>query len=649
MITEQVWVKPADYPITVTEIIEANAPDRKPPEINKTTKINHEWNQAVESHSAATWRAWETTANNPIGKVANAGMNLQSLALETIYIRDDRKEALLEEISAHHRKVLNQLNSGKLEITDRLPKNLREQIETIASANSDLKTIQDKSDRAAFVTDRLATINHLLTEMVNGPNAMNLQTAVDSVKSSRGIDSDVQAWMKALSHRDNAIRQHQRDIDLYTHGKILPVNTEEPIGWAVNTANEIYVESSLPELRHEVFRDLFPRQENPEIERQAMTIAHAYQGMVREARWMDDRLRQRKPEDQQPTATITTSKGNVIQIERMMEAKGQADSPIWRSDGLQKDWIVEVERDRNGLQAAIVTPTGKRLIGWVSPESADKSGLAQRLKNGVLQIIEPTIVLSPPLAIQHDLDDRLRDARIYLEETIAKIPESDRMAYASALWHHSDGMGVVLKEFMAEVTERLAQLPSLKLTGLQHDVNQVGELMEGDYQIQFTTHSYSKNGEVRSVPSISLVDPKGELTSFGVIDARSMRLPDGTIAIAHITPGEKIAQVQVTKILNDQKNHDRLFHPSRSELREWYLVASPEQKIGIEAIGRQLNNAYCEEIGLQKAEVGERATVSTPLDYRSDRVSITKSEFENMRRSMLTHEPRAQIPELTLG
>ena len=76
-------------------------------------------------------------------------------------------------------------------------------------------------------------------------------------------------------------------------------------------------------------------------------------------------------------------------------------------------------------------------------------------------------------------------------------------------------------------------------------------------------------------------------------------------------------------------------------------MASSEQKIDIEAIGRQLNDAYCEEIGVEKAEVGERAIVSTPLDYRSDRVSITKSEFENMRRSMLTQESHAQIPELT--
>ena len=75
-------------------------------------------------------------------------------------------------------------------------------------------------------------------------------------------------------------------------------------------------------------------------------------------------------------------------------------------------------------------------------------------------------------------------------------------------------------------------------------------------------------------------------------------------------------------------------------------MASPEQKINIEAIGLQLNDAYCEEMGIQKSEVGERAIVSTPLDYRSDRISITKSEFEGMRRSMLTRVPHVQIPEL---
>ena len=35
---------------------------------------------------------------------------------------------------------------------------------------------------------------------------------------------------------------------------------------------------------------------------------------------------------------------------------------IWRSDGMQKDWVLEIERDEKspeGLKAAIVTPQGK--------------------------------------------------------------------------------------------------------------------------------------------------------------------------------------------------------------------------------------------------------------------------------------------------
>jgi hypothetical protein len=64
------------------------------------------------------------------------------------------------------------------------------------------------------------------------------------------------------------------------------------------------------------------------------------------------------------------------------------------------------------------------------------------------------------------------------------------------------------------------------------------------------------------------------------------------------------------------------------------LVADGEQKRTIETIGRKLNDAYCNEIGMAKAELGERAIVPTPIDYRSDRVSLNKSEFEEMRRAI---------------
>jgi hypothetical protein len=113
-----------------------------------------------------------------------------------------------------------------------------------------------------------------------------------------------------------------------------------------------------------------------------------------------------------------------------------------------------------------------------------------------------------------------------------------------------------------------------------------------------------------------------------------------------IAPEKKIAQVQVTEILNVQKNHDR-FHPSRSELREWYLVADAEQRLEIQTIGRKLNDVYCEEMGFDKAESGEVAIVPTPIDYRSDRVSLSKSEFEEMRRAIAPRDTPTRIPEMT--
>ena len=633
LITEQELVKPADYPQAVTEFVERNAPDCKPPEIVKAAKVKHEWNSDRESHSAATWRAWERTAQNPTGMVANVGMTLQSLAMETVYVSDDRKEALLEEISAHHRKILNRVQSGKLVIPAGILKyDVKERIESIASSSQDLKAVKDK---AGFVNDQLNLVNELLNDMVNGPNAANLQTAVDTAKSSQGIDLEVQSLMQALAHRKHLLRANQKNPEVYTHGQVLPTNTQEPIGWAVEVANQIYVESALPELKHEVFRDLFPKDNfSVEIQNRAMTIAHAYQRMVKEARVIDDRLRQRKPEDQQPTAKITTLKGTVLTIQRMLDVE-RCDE-IWRSDGLKKDWVLEIERDGKsleGLKAAIVTPQGKQAIGFVCPESIEHYQLNQRVRRSGLRIASPTIEVLPPLRIQHDLDDRIREARVYLEGSIDQIPEEDRMAYASALWHHSDGMGIVLKGFMPEVTQQLQSLPNIKLTGLQQDVNQVGTIGSGSYEVLFTTHRYEKNGEWRSVPAIAVLDETGVAKTLGAIDPRTLRFPEGTIAKADIMAGEKVAQVQVTEILRVQKNQG--YSPSRSELRDCYLAVKEqgdEERLGkIEAIGRRLNDAYCDEIGVKRAAIGMPAVTQTPIDFRSDRVILTAAEVGEMR------------------
>ncbi len=86
-------------------------------------------------------------------------------------------------------------------------------------------------------------------------------------------------------------------------------------------------------------------------------------------------------------------------------------------------------------------------------------------------------------------------------------------------------------------------------------------------------------------------------------------------------------------ILRVQKNQG--YSPSRSELRDWYLAVTEQGDEGalgiIEAIGRRLNDAYCDEVGQEKAAIGMPALVQTPLGFRSDRVTLTVGEVGEMR------------------
>ena len=99
---------PSKYPLAVKEFVEKTAPDVKPPQINKQKKEKHPW-QESESQSAATWRAWGITADNPVGLVANDGMTLQALALEMQYAPPEKRERLVRQHSAHFEKLLKRL------------------------------------------------------------------------------------------------------------------------------------------------------------------------------------------------------------------------------------------------------------------------------------------------------------------------------------------------------------------------------------------------------------------------------------------------------------------------------------------------------------------------------------------------------------
>ena len=63
----------------------------------------------------------------------------------------------------------------------------------------------------------------------------------------------------------------------------------------------------------------------------------------------------------------------------------------------------------------------------------------------------------------------------------------------------------------------------------------------------------------------------------------------------------------------------------------------------IEAIGRRLNDAYCDEVGAARAAIGQAAVTQTPMEFRNDRVTITKEELGAMIR--LREYSSDRVPE----
>lgn len=553
----------AEYLLAVKEFVERTAPDKKPPEIEKQKKVKHPWYEG-ESHSTATWRAWGITADNPTGKVANAGMTLQSFALEMRYAPQEQQEGLLRQIATSFSKQLRQANAGKLSIPsdDELQSqgfpayHFRERMEEIASAPKELSALPS-SQKQQFVQQKLLSASKLLSDAVDGPNAVNLQTAVDTAKSSRGIDDSHHAFIRGLAYKDHELRQHQKDPNNYTNGRLMPTNTQEPIGWNVEAVNAVYKDVHLPELRNEAFRDLFPKTATPQQEEKALSIARTYNDLIANYQTAKDRLREKRPEDEQPTLQVTSSSGRSLTLQNIKDKDGEL--PIWRANGPQPDWEIAIRQNHQSKSEQFVASLtytaagGDRVtapLGTVAPESVSEHHLAERLQklpNHTLTIPHPIAQIQAPYAQQNDADEMLERATQYVDTAIAEIPKEERQDYLSALWRYSDGMKTALKHFTPEIVERLESVPEITLTGLQHTSNEAGQIPPGEYTARFSEFSYEKNGETRTASSVTIITDEGEEKQLGAISARSMHLPIGTTVQAHIQiePSGKIAKMQV--------------------------------------------------------------------------------------------------------
>jgi hypothetical protein len=556
-------LKPSQYPQAVGEIVTLNAPENKPPDIIKAKKVKHSWAVGQESVSAATWRAWEITANNPTGRVANAAMNLRSLATETQYIPDDQAEGLLKQISTHYEGLMKSRATGKLVIPTDQELEARgyqaygfaDRIQSIAQAGQKLAQIKDPAERLAFSREQLGCVGKLLNDFVDGPQAENLQTAVDVAKSQRGIDEDVQKLAKALAYKENELRQHLKDKTIYTDGKKMPTNTQEPIGWGVEQANALYEGSRLMENPHRVYYNLMPNIATKAQIDTARTIGDRFNALQQQG-IREKKVDKRDRVNQQPTVVLASSNGNQVTIQRTLDVKDQEQSPLWnRQSGTAPNWSITIQRNTERSQRnpepykAYLQVKGEQRrwpIGYIAQEGSEKRPIAAIMRGRQEFSFTPTKVeLHPPLVEQPPALESFAKAREFLAEQIAALAPEDKSAIAGYLWHQSQYNSAAIAGFSQEITNALeaGQMPNVKVTGLHHNIDVETFDTSRDYKIQLqgemgVVKDADKDGNKREVPiekmSVFIVEDNGELQKLGAIPDDSIRLPNGTIVTAEI-------------------------------------------------------------------------------------------------------------------
>jgi len=561
---EQSPLKPADYPKVVTSFVEQNAPENRPPAITKQAKIKHGWTPETERLDQAIWRAWEPTANNPIGRVANTGMVLQSFANECAYGDRDRT-GLARQIVQAYRKLLIQVDQGRLELpsddqlnAQGLPAlNLRERLESIAKG-------------AQGTEQTLTDIHDLLMDVANGPVALNLQTAVDIAKSSRGIDESLHQLARALQYKPHELRAARKDPQIYTQDRVFPVNTDEPTAWMVEAVNGAYEVTQLPRTGDKIaktFGPLLQGEFEPEQAQQAQQLCDHYYGLVREQSQAERRLAAQSPRAlAQPSLELTSaSSGKTIQVERLIDGLAGADFD-WRAAG-KMDWRVVIRPDENSrFVVSQRQGSEEQRLGWVNPANAQTVGLAEAL-SGQSQLVldQPEVRLRPPARLENDLDELRTKPQRYLESVAKDLKAEQRATLSAALWQTNIqrpgqtqarmGINLAMRMFPEQVAEQLKTGPPRLYFSRAPGVS----LPDGAFTAQIqTVMEPNKSGQLVERRALVHQGDAGEPVRLGLLAETGIHLASNIevkaslveteVQSARMTMTTPEGEIQVTKV-----------------------------------------------------------------------------------------------------
>jgi hypothetical protein len=639
------------FPLAVKEFIKANAPDRKPLPIAKAKKADHLWHEG-EPLTQAIWRAWDVTANNPTGKVANQSIILQSLAAETVYIHPERKPNLLRQIGAAYSEIQAEVIPSDEYLVERglPPMQLSAKIESIVRASRKID-ILPAADRLAFAELNLSIVDRLLKGYCDSVVAKNLQTAVDTAKSSVGVDETIHAFGERIQYKSHQLRQNVKKPDIYLT-RDLPTNTQEPIGWAVETANQFYNGGQQQELQeiesedlNKRFRSLIPITHNDAQKAVVDEFARQYRNCTRAVGQVKERLYAELPEDQQPTLAIVSSSGKSFIVQRLCDADVTGNSPVWDLGDGESETRFEIYRnpEGNGKENYIVyqvdVAVKKIPIGYITPESATANNLDKYKVDGVdgkkcLSVSRSKIEFYPPYALENDVDKVFASADRVINELENTIPREQRSQYASAAWHSSAGMGMATKVFADEISQHLDKVPPIALNRPSPAALELrdGERLAIRFDRDLRVSAIAPDGSVRDLGLITYSD--SPLLAPGTVVAAKISRPLDPKIHIHTELGEFVVNPAhaIGRIQIEDFTGNFAFDRRGKDIAVDYL-GSGGRRIALGVLGRELINKDS-KANLKSGSNLLKGTLSRGL---------SENVLEIQIQSLIDHQPVASM------
>ena len=643
------------YPTLIQEIIDKNLPENKPIQVEKEKKIPRDAANGFATLASAAVNA----ADNPTGRVANLGVRLEALRWETQFIPESESSEYLQGIGKRFQKLLAEDQEPKKPFRI-LNETWRNQIVEISQIASTIPNLPEP-EKATAVTQGLAKTERLLWQL-ESLAAVNLQRAVDTPKSARKVNEDeFQFCQKVAKYKQVEWIKDKDNSYAYIGAEGIKTNTQDPVGWMVEQANQIYKEYSLiGDRNYNRFDHIFPKDSHTSADSEwAKGVATHYNKLISEAAASRSRLEH----EEGIALTATSSKGNTIEIVSVISTDPDGESPIWEiarkgenvdiQIAKNKDWKTEKQYP---YKAVALIEQSKIDVGLISPATVAAYGEAIEKDK-----IFGNLKLEFKLGIsKNDVDDKFAAAEKYLETQGDAIPETERERRAAVLWHNNN-RAIAGKMFTEVVANRLQELQveKIKVIGLQYETN---ELKDRQWQPH---ESLNCRMAIEANPQSPIYEKRviqvqtgDQWKNMGVVHNDSAYMPIGSqfMANIHISASKKDADLAIDK--------------STLKLPEIWHGLSPErvkEAVNLDVIAPQLKEAIAkaavnqptmtefvsrladDNVGLKaQVQAGGRINGITYLyEGQAVKASLVEMTWKNLAAMGVKYDPQRDREALT--